>query len=88
MNHIDLDPKTDRELLIMVVNKCNETHDDMKEIKGTLKNHEGRITSLERYPQCESQKLTWKSTFKVNWQTLSLLASLIALIILELVKVP
>lgn len=84
MNHIDLEPKTDREILLIIAGKCNQMSDDVVEIKGVIKNHENRIIHLESGGGCNEKEKSWKSTLKVNWQVLSLLASLLALIILEL----
>jgi len=85
MDNIDFEAKTDRELLVLVAQKCNETTNHLARINGKLDNHEGRIRILEISPLHCSETKNWKATLKVNWQTLSILGSLIAVIILELI---
>lgn len=88
MSYIDLEPKTDRELLIMIVDKCNQTTDHLARINQTIGNHEKRIKSLETTPpHCVNIESNWKSELRDKWHILSLLASVIVLIILELFHV-
>lgn len=80
MGHINYETKTDRELLIIVAETCNETTNHLARLNDTIAKHEKRITMLEA-GGCNH---SWKDTLKVNWQTLTLLSSVLALIILEL----
>jgi len=86
MGHIDFEAKTDRELLILVAQKCNETTDHLAAINNKLLWHEDRIKTLESCISGCSEKKTWKETLRNNWQTLSLLASVLALIIVEVAQ--
>lgn len=85
MGYIDFTAKTDRELLILVAQKCNETTDHLAKLNSTVAKHEQRINALEISPHCPT-KGDWKSTIKDNWQTISLLGSIVALIALEAAK--
>jgi len=78
MTHIDFETKSDRELLILGVTSINECVDHLARINSTIAKHETRITKLEAGGCGES-----KSIWRVNWQTITLIASLIALIIID-----
>ena len=84
MRKIDFEAKTDRELLILVAQQGNETVDHLVMLNATIARHEKRITALESPGGCEASKPNWKTTLKVNWQTITLMASIVALIILQL----
>jgi len=84
MGYIDFEAKTDRELLILVAQKCNESTDHLSRINDKLSKHEDRIRILEGSTGCTKSK--WRSA-KDNWQVLSLLAVLISLIVVELLPV-
>jgi len=85
MDNIDFEAKTDRELLLLVAQKSNETTAHLVRMNGKLDDHEKRINVLESTtPHC-GEKRDWKMALKVNWQTLSILGSLIAVIILGLI---
>ena len=88
MDYIDLEPKTDREILMVIATTCNGMKDHLAQINGTLANHEKRIKSLETMPHCGVTKANWKSTLRDKWHVISLLVSIIALIAIELSRVP
>jgi len=81
---INFEAKTDRELLVLVAQNCNETTIHLSKINDKLLKHEKRITTLETIPHCGPT--TWKSRLKDNWQTLSLLVSVLALIVIVVVE--
>lgn len=76
---INFEAKTDRELLVLVAQKCNETTDHLAKINDKLLKHERRIDALE---STHCTPTTWRARLRDNWQTFSLLASAIALIII------
>jgi hypothetical protein len=78
MTHIDFEAKTERELLVLVAQASNETVDHLARLNNTIAKHESRITKLESSGCGES-----KSIWRINWQTITLIASLIALIIID-----
>jgi len=80
---IDFEAKTDRELLVLVAQKCNETTTHLAKLNDRILKHERRITSLE-YSGCASESKTLKTTLISKWPTLSLLATVIALIVIEI----
>jgi len=84
MAKINFETKSDRELLILVAQQGNETVDHLTKINATIAKHERRITSLETLGGCDIVKPKWRTVLKVNWQTITLMASIIALIILQL----
>jgi len=47
---IDIEAKTDHDLLVMIAMKCNESADHLARINGTLGDHETRIRCLEGTP--------------------------------------
>lgn len=47
MSDIDLNPKTDREVLLLVAQSCNGINDRLDKINGSLLKHEERIDKLE-----------------------------------------
>jgi len=87
MDYIDLEPKTDREILMVIATTCNGMKDDLARINGTLINHERRIKALEANLHCEVTRSGWKAVLRDKWQTLSLIVSIVTLIILELCHV-
>ena len=78
MTHIDFEAKTERELLVLVAQASNETVDHLAKLNNTIAKHENRITTLEAGGCGES-----KSKWKTNWQTITLIASIVGLIICE-----
>jgi len=72
---INFEAKSDRELLVLAAQSCNQTEDHLARLNATILKHEKRLTILEARPGCESTKSRW------NWQTITLIASVIALII-------
>ena len=84
MAKIDFKAKTDRELLVLVAQQGNDNVDHLARINSSIEKHESRITDLEGPGCCNPLEPKWKSKLKVNWQTLTLLSSIIALILLEL----
>jgi len=85
MAKINFETKSDRELLILVASQCNETVDHLAKLNSTIAKHERRITTLENIGGCDAVKPKWRTVLRVNWQTITLLTSIIALIILQLV---
>ena len=77
MTHINFETKSDRELLVLLAQQGNETVDHLAKLNDTIAKHEKRLIILEATPGCDSTKSRWKS----NWQTITLIASIIALII-------
>jgi len=77
MLKIDFEAKTDRELLLLVAQSSNETVDHLARLNNTILKHEKRLSKLEATPSCESTKSRWKP----NWQTITLIASIVALIV-------
>jgi len=77
MTHINFETKSDRELLVLLAQQGNETVDHLAKLNNTIAKHEQRLTILEVTPGCDSAKSRWKS----NWQTITLITSIIALII-------
>lgn len=86
MRHIDFEAKSDRELLILVAQQGNETVDHLAKINDKLLKHERRITTLETRSGCEANSINLKSKLKSKWPTLSLLVSVLALIIIEVLQ--
>lgn len=84
MAKINFETKSDRELLILVAQQGNETVDHLAKLNATIVKHERRITSLETLGGCDTAKPKWRTVLKVNWQTITLLTSIVALIILQL----
>lgn len=82
MIHIDFEAKTDRELLVLVAQQGNQTVDHLEKLNSTIDKHEKRLTKLESTRGCSGTKSRWKA----NWQTITLIASISALIIIELVQ--
>lgn len=80
MHKIDFEAKSDRELLILVAQQGNETVDDLEKISAKIQKHDRRITALEATGGCGqgSRKL------KANWQTITLISTIIALILVQL----
>ena len=86
MVKIDFQAKTDRELLILVAQACNETADHLVKLNDKILKHEKRITALETISDCDPPEHNWKSTLKGHWQVLSILATLFALIIIKIAE--
>ena len=87
MARIDFEAKTDRELLMLVAQRSNETCEHLSKINSTIIKHEKRITSLEALGSCNTaNKSGHKSTLRDKWPTLSMLASVLALIVIEVVQ--
>jgi len=84
MAKINFETKSDRELLILVAQQGNETVDHLAKLNSTIAKHERRLTTLETNGGCDAIKPKWKTALKVNWQTITLMASIVALILLEL----
>ncbi len=81
---IDFEAKTDRELLVLVAQKSNETSTHLARLNDRILKHERRITSLESSGGCgASESKGLKSTLISKWPTFSLLATVIALIVIE-----
>jgi demethoxyubiquinone hydroxylase (CLK1/Coq7/Cat5 family) len=78
--NINFEAKTDRELLVLVAQNCNETTNHLARINDKLLKHEKRITILEAVPT------NWRAKLRENWQTFSLLVSVIALIVIVVVE--
>lgn len=85
MTQIDFSPLSDRDILVLVANTCNETTEHLKRINGRLDDHEERIRGLE-IGGCEEKPRNRWQVAKDNWQTLSLIAAVVALAIVELAK--
>ena len=64
MGKIDYGPMTERELLILVADKANETVDHLARLNSTVEKHEKRITILE----ANNPKKP-----RLNWQMISAL---------------
>jgi hypothetical protein len=86
MGEIDFEAKTDRELLVLAAQRANDNYMRLEKINGRLMNHEKRINELECRPNCSSARTGWKSILRDSWQILSIIAVVIALIIVELSK--
>jgi Leucine-rich repeat (LRR) protein len=78
MAEINFEAKTDRELLLLVAQDCNTSKEHLEKINGTLKEqsdvlvqHDGRITKVE-------------SRMKLNWRSVTLLTTFLAMVIMEL----
>ena len=85
MARIDFETKSDRELLVLVAQQGNETVDHLAKLNDRILKHERRITALES-GGCGVSRKDWKARLKDNWQTLSLLVSVLALIIIEIIQ--
>lgn len=82
---IDFEAQTDRELLVLVAQKANETSDHLARLNNTILKHEQRVTALESTGGCNAQK-GLKATLRSRWPTLSLLVSVVALISIEVAQ--
>ena len=78
MGEINFEAKTDRELLLLVAQDCNDSKEHLERINGTLKEHHNifqqhneRITKIE-------------SRMKLNWRSITLLTTFLAMVIMEL----
>jgi hypothetical protein len=80
--HLDFEAKSDRELLVLVAQKSNETVDHLAKLNDTIIKHEKRISRLETIQGCGETKSRWK----INWQTITLIATIIGLIIVEIIQ--
>jgi hypothetical protein len=80
--HLDFEAKSDRELLVLVAQKSNETVDHLAQLNDIIVKHEKRISRLETMQGCGETKRNWRS----HWPTITLIASIIALIIIEIAK--
>ena len=79
---INYETKTDRELLLLVAYKSNETATHLAKINNRLDKHDVRLNQLES--RC--LPLSWREGLRNNWQTISLLVSVTALIALEIYR--
>ena len=77
---IEFETKSDRELLVLVAQKTNETVSHLAKINDKLVAHEKRITVLESQTGCNKTKPSWKT----NWQVMTWIGCVVALIIVEL----
>ena len=85
MAHIDFEAKTDRELLILMAQQGNETVDHLVRLNNSILKHEQRIIALEVRGGCNaSESTSWKSVLKVNWQILTWVACVGALIAMKI----
>ena len=82
MRRIDFEAKTDRELLILVAQQGNETVDHLTKLNSTIQKHEKRLVALETMQGCSGTK----SRLRVNWQIMTWIGCVVALIIVELGK--
>ena len=80
---IDFEAKTDRELLVLVAQKCNETTNHLAKLNGKITDHETRIRYLESNPKCERD---WKSRLRENWPFIATFVAVVGLGIVELSK--
>jgi len=73
MAKLDFEAKTDRELLVLVAEKANETVDHLARLNNTVAKHEKRITTLEAFSttNCEAPSKSHKTP--LNWQMISAL---------------
>lgn len=74
---IEFEAKTDRELLILAVQKCNEGTEHLKRINGKLTDHEKRLYHLEHNGYKHLP-------FQINWQAITIIAGVVALIIVAI----
>ena len=85
MAHIDFEAKTDRELLVLVAQVSNETVGHLAKLNNSILKHEQRITALEIHGGCNaSESTSWKSVLKVNWQIITWIACVGALIAMKI----
>lgn len=84
MSRIDFEAKTDRELLVLVAQKCNESSVHLKEMNDKLVRHERRLTYLESHGGLAES--TWQAKVKANWPTLSLLVVVITLVVITIMQ--
>lgn len=84
MSHIDFETKTDRELLILVAQQGNETVDHLAKLNDRILKHERRIATLEARHGCNISEPTWKLILKVNWQIITWIGCVGALIIIKI----
>ena len=84
MSHIDFETKTDRELLILVAQQGNETVDHLAKLNDRILKHERRMATLEACHGCNISEPTWKSILKVNWQIITWIGCVGALIIIKI----
>ena len=80
MRTIDFEAKSDRELLILVAQQGNETVGHLEKINSKIQKHDKRLTVLEARGGYGEAKSKWKA----NWQTITLIATIIALIVIEI----
>ncbi|MCJ7669560.1 MAG: hypothetical protein MUO61_03465 [Dehalococcoidia bacterium] len=71
MTEINFETKTDRELLVLVAQSCNESMGHLVRINGTMQDHEKRIMKVE-------------SKMKLNWRSITLLTTFLAMVLMEL----
>jgi len=96
MAYINLDAKSDRELLLIVAGNCNSMKDDIGEVKDHLEKLNGSVQENTRgiarnrndivTLQSGKGPQNWRDNLKGHWPTLSVIATLAALIIIELVN--
>ena len=75
---INFEAKSDRELLVLVAQSCNDTVDHLTKLNASILKHEKRLIVLEA-THCDSSKPWWK----INWQILALITSIIGLIVVK-----
>ena len=80
MTYLDFETKTDRELLLLVAQKSNETVDHLAKLNATIIKHEKRLVKLETIQGCGDVKSRWKA----NWQIMTWIACVLGLVIIEI----
>lgn len=79
---IEFEAKTDRELLVLVAQKSNESTKHLARINGTISDHERRLGVVEGKTKMLSNPSGFK--WKANWQLMVWIASVVSLIIVTL----
>ena len=72
---INFEVKTDRELLVLIAQTTNDQTDHLAKLNNKINEHDNRIYKLEK-----QQRKRWA----INWTALSLIASVVALIVVSL----
>ena len=75
---INFEAKSDRELLVLTAQSCNQTEDHLARLNATILKHEKRLIVLEA-THCDAGR-PWG---KINWQILALITSIIGLIVVK-----
>ena len=71
MVQIDFGGMGERDILILVAQKCNETTEHLAKLNGTIQDHQNRLTKIE-------------TAAKSKWKGMTLVVSFFALVIMEL----